>query len=200
MPPSAHERRARRRRTSRSPGRSGSRAAAPRRSACRCCSFDASISAEPQVARRELDAVEVRATGPRAASAPRSPAPCAYCSIFVVVGVAEADRRRSARRSTASVPVRKCQPSAESRPAVALHVGGLLLRRQAGAFLRVEADDDHVELACRRRIRERLERADQRRSAPGCRASGTRSRPAPARPAACRRYCPERHRPGRSRP
>ena len=152
-PPSAHQVRSRSRRTSRSPGRSGSRRAAADRPAMPILPSAASTSAEAQVARRVLDAEEVARDAARPASA-----------TMIAAGVRELLRlsgpRRSgsrppsvsARRSPPASPVRKCQPCVGARRArSASRYAAFFAAAELRRLARVEADRDDVELLARRR-------------------------------------------------
>ena len=85
-------------------------------------------SAEPEVARRELDAVEVARRARPSGVSDHDAARVRELLDLVVVGVAEADRVGRAARSLPASPVRKCQPAARLRALVALEVRLLLLR------------------------------------------------------------------------
>ena len=138
---------ARRRRTSRSPGRSGSRTAGSRRSTRADSLVRRLDQSEPQIARRELDAEEVA----RDVALRRQHLDRRAVRVLLdrrVVGVAEADRVGQ-RLIDASRAGQEVPAVGGVRPAVALEVGRLLLRRQPRALARIEADGDDVELAAR---------------------------------------------------
>ena len=115
--------------------------------------------AEPEIARRELDPVEVLRDGAlRRQHLDRRAV--RELPDLLVVRVAEADGVGQ-RVDRCLRPGQEVPAAGRLRPAVALDVARLLLRRQARAFLRVEADRDDVELAAG------LEVQDAERRRPG---------------------------------